>query len=64
MTIIMNELFLEVSTEIEVDEDLCKFRILVSYKHMVEQNLFGRFGPINNHINFGRGRSQLVALVE
>jgi hypothetical protein len=57
----MNELFLEVSTEIEVGEDLCKVRILVSYKHMAEQNLFGRFDPI---INFGRGRSRLVALLE
>jgi hypothetical protein len=60
----MNELFLEVSTEIEVDEDLCKVRILVSYKHMVEQNLFERFDPITNHINFERGKSRLVALVE
>jgi hypothetical protein len=60
----MNELFLEVSTEIEVGEDLCKVRILVSYKHMAEQNLFGRFDPINNHVNFGRGRSRLVALLE
>jgi hypothetical protein len=47
----MNELVLEVSTEMEVNEDLCQVRILVSYKYMVEQNLFGRFDPINNHIN-------------
>jgi hypothetical protein len=51
----MNELFLEVSTEMEVDEDLCQDCILVSYKDMVEQNLFGRFDPINIHINLWRG---------
>jgi hypothetical protein len=55
MTIIMNELVLEVSTEMEVNEDLCQVRILVSYKYMVEQNLFGRFDPINNHINLWKG---------
>jgi hypothetical protein len=55
MTIIMNELVLEVSTEMEVNEDLCQVRILVSYKYMVKQNLFGRFDPINNHINLWKG---------
>lgn len=54
ITIIMNGLFREDSTEMEVDEDLWQVRILVSFKYSAESEMFGTFDLINNRLNFNR----------